>query len=86
MFQFLRLNFEFDAIFIGRKSYEMMQQQNSTEGGEIPGMPALTTILLDNGKSLFHEQDRRIKLSLLDSKTYSSGLVSLRYSVDKREK
>jgi dihydrofolate reductase len=134
-----------DAIFIGRKSYEMMQQQSdSSDGAAIPGMPALIEyvfsktltsvkegavlisgdsiaearsiknlpgkdiwlfggaslydalmkeglvdelwmsvhpILLGSGKRLFQEQSSRRQLRLLDSKTYESGLVSVRYSI-----
>lgn len=134
-----------DAIFIGRKSYEMMQRQSDSNGEAIPGMPALTEyvfsktltsvkegavlisgdsiaearriksqpdkdiwlfggaslydalmkeglvdelwmsvhpILLGSGKRLFREQDSRIRLSLLESKTYETGLVSIRYGVE----
>lgn len=133
-----------DAIFIGRKSYEVMQAQHDNSNGEvIPGMPVLTEyvfsksltsvkegavlisgdsiaearriknlpgkdiwlfggaslydsllkeglvdelwmsvhpILLGSGKRLFLEKEGRTRLRLLDSKTYESGLVSLRYS------
>ncbi|HEY4288547.1 MAG TPA: dihydrofolate reductase family protein [Puia sp.] len=135
-----------DAMFIGRKSYEMAQQQSESSSGEaVPGMPALTEyvfsktltsvkdgailisedsivearriknqpgkdiwlfggaslynslmkeglvdelwmsvhpILLGSGKRLFQEQDSRIRLRLLESKTYETGLVSIRYSVE----
>lgn len=134
-----------DTIFIGRKSYEMMQEHNdSNDNGAIPGMPALATyvfsntlisvkdgaelisgdsiaevrkikgqqgkdiwlfggaslfhtlmkeglvdelwmsvhpILLGGGKSLFQAQDHRNTLTLLKSKAYESGLVSLHYQV-----
>lgn len=134
-----------DAIFIGRKSYEMMQQHSaSSSGEETPGMPALTEyvfsktltsvkegavlisedsiaearsiknqqgkdiwlfggaslgdalmkeglvdelwlsvhpILLGSGKRLFQEQGSRTQLTLMDSKTYETGLVSLHYSI-----
>lgn len=40
-------------------------------------------ILLGSGKPLFRKQDSRIKLTLLESKPYETGLVSLRYSIDK---
>ncbi len=40
-------------------------------------------ILLGDGKLLFHKRDSRINLTLLESKTYKTGLVSLRYSVNK---
>jgi len=38
-------------------------------------------ILLGSGKPLFRRQDYRTQLTLLDSKTYETGLVSLRYKV-----
>lgn len=136
-----------DSMFIGRKSYEMLQQHfDGTNGEIVPGMPILTEyvfsktltsvkngavlisddiinetrrikeltgkdiwlfggasltnslineglvdelwlsvhpILLGSGKPLFQETEHRTKLSLLESKTYESGLVSLRYSIDK---
>lgn len=135
-----------DALFIGRKSYEMAQQYRNKDTGElIPGMPPMTEyvfsktlksvasdavlisensieearriktepgkdiwlyggasltdalmregivdelwlsvhpILLGSGKPLFHEHSNRIKLTLLENKTYETGLVSLRYSVE----
>lgn len=135
-----------DAIFIGRKSYEMMQQQGDNLNGEgAIGMPQLTEyvfsrtltsvkegailisedsiaearriksqpgkdiwlfggaslyhalmkeglvdelwmsvhpILLGSGRRLFHGQDNRRKLTLLESKTYETGLVSVRYSIE----
>lgn len=134
-----------DALFMGRKSYEMMQQYANPDTGEmIPGMPKMTEyvfsntltsvkpgsllisgdsmaqvrtikaqpgkdiwlfggasltdallkeglvdeiwmsvhpILLGNGKRLFQEQNHRTQLTLLESKTYETGLVSLRYRV-----
>jgi|SRR6185312_887487 dihydrofolate reductase len=39
-------------------------------------------ILLGNGKPLFRPKDNRTRLSLLDSKTYKTGLVSLWYKID----
>jgi dihydrofolate reductase len=136
-----------DAVFIGRKSYEVAQQYADSNNGEtIPGMPAMTEyvfsttlksvkkdavlisdnsiaearrikelpgkdiwlfggasltdammkeglvdelwmsvhpILLGSGKQLFRGQDNRTKLTLIESKTYETGLVSLRYSIDK---
>lgn len=42
-------------------------------------------ILLGSGKPLFRSQDSRHKLRLLESKTYETGLVSLRYHIDKTE-
>ena len=135
-----------DALFIGRKSYEMMQQHSDISNGDISsGMPPLTEyifsktltsvkegavlisgdsiaearriknkpgkdiwlfggaslyntlmkeglvdelwlsvhpILLGCGKSLFHEQDHNVKLQLLESKTYETGLISIRYNVE----
>lgn len=136
-----------DSIFIGRKSYEVAQQQSNIDSGDaiIPGMPALITyvfsktlssvkegavlisrdsiaealsiknqpgkdiwlfggaslydafmreglvdelwlsvhpILLGSGKLLFRGQDGRTKLKLLESKTYETGLVSMRYSIE----
>lgn len=133
-----------DAIFIGRKSYQVAQLHADNNHGEtIPGMPLLTEyvfsktlksvkagavlisensiaearkikeqsgkdiwlyggatltdalmkadlvdelwlsvhpILLGNGKHLFHNQNSS-KLRLLESKTYETGLVSLRYHI-----
>ena len=134
-----------DAIFIGRKSYEMAQQYAASNNGEIaPGMPKITEyvfsqtlnwvkegavlisddsiaearrikeqpgkdiwlyggasltdslmkaglvdelwmsvhpVLLGKGKRLFQEQEYRTQLTLLESKTYETGLVSLRYGI-----
>lgn len=128
-----------DAIFIGRKSYELVQGMGDeagipkmknyvfsntlatvAEGDEIisgdvisqakaikngPGKDiwlfggaSLTTalmneslvdelwlsvhpILLGSGKPLFHGISDRIKLTLLETKTYETGLVSLKYSI-----
>lgn len=136
-----------DSIFIGRKSYEMLQQYTDSNNGEtVPGMPKITEyvfsrtltsvkkgavlisdnsivearrikelpgkdiwlfggasltdalikeglvdelwlsvhpILLGSGKPLFRKNDSRTALRLLECKTYESGLVSLRYSIDK---
>jgi dihydrofolate reductase len=136
-----------DAIFIGRKSYEMAQQHAESNSGEmVPGMPTMKEyvfsntlksvkegailisgdsmsearrikeqegkdiwlwggasltdslmkeglvdelwlsvhpILLGNGKPLFREQDKRTQLTLLESKTYETGLVSLKYRIEK---
>lgn len=136
-----------DAMFIGRKSYEMTQQYADSNNEEtIPAMPAITEyvfsrtlksvkegaelitgdsiaearrikelpgkdiwlfggaslssslmkeglvdelwmsvhpILLGNGKPLFHKHDYRTKLTLLESKTYETGLISLRYGISK---
>ncbi|ETZ21978.1 dihydrofolate reductase family protein [Pedobacter sp. V48] len=135
-----------DAIFIGRKSYEIAQQHAENNNGEtIPGMPVMKEyvfskslktvkqgavlmsdnsitqarkikeqsgkdiwlyggaeltdalmkeglvdelwlsvhpILLGDGKTLFGKQNIRRKLTLLQSKTYETGLVSLRYSIN----
>ncbi len=134
-----------DALFIGRKSYEIAQQYaNSNNGEMIPGMPAMTEyvfsktlksvkegaviiandsisearrikelpgkdiwlyggasltevfmkeglvdelwlsvhpILLGSGKQLFQSYGHRTHLTLLESKTYETGLVSLRYGI-----
>ena len=134
-----------DAMFIGRKSYEMMQKHVPENGTEvIPGMPPLKEfvfsntlkdvkqgavlvsndsmaeahrikntpgkdiwlfggaslnrammeaglvdelwlsvhpILLGSGRKLFTEQNHRTNLTLLESKTYETGLVSLRYRI-----
>lgn len=130
-----------DAMFIGRKSYELM---NKIGADAVPNMPRLTEyvfsnslrqvkdgailingnipqhiknivnqpgkdiwlfggssllttlmnlgfvnevwlsvhpIVLGNGKPLFNNIEKRIKLELLHSKTYDTGLVSLTYSV-----
>lgn len=135
---------QIDAIFIGRKSYEMMQQHENSSETAMPGMPVLTEyvfsktlksvkegavliaedaikearkiksgqgkdiwlfggallsdammeaglidelwlsvhpILLGSGKPLFQGHSDRLNLSLLESKTYETGLVSLRYKV-----
>jgi dihydrofolate reductase len=134
-----------DASFIGRKSYEMMQQHQAGGGEAIPGMPKMTEyvfsntlsfvkdgsvlvsgdviaearniknmegkdiwlfggasltdslmqadlideiwlsvhpVLLGRGKLLFSEQLNRKTLKLLESKTYETGLVSLRYGTE----
>lgn len=42
---------------------------------------AVHPILLGSGKPLFSNISRRIKLKLIDTKTYSSGLVSLSYKL-----
>lgn len=39
-------------------------------------------ILLGSGKRLFAEQDHRSRLTLLESKTYETGLVSVRYRIN----
>ncbi len=137
-----------DAVFMGRKSYEVAQQYASSNNGEaIPGMPPMTEyvfsqtlrsvkdgavlvsgdtmsearrikelpgkdiwlyggasltdallqaglvdelwmsvhpILLGSGKPLFRPQPERTTLTLLESKTYDTGLVSLKYQVGKK--
>ncbi|MBB2148176.1 dihydrofolate reductase family protein [Pedobacter gandavensis] len=133
-----------DAIFIGRKSYEIAQKHADSNNGEIvPGMTeyvfsktlktvkegavliaedsmaearrikeqpgkdiwlyggaelsdtlmkeglvdelwlSVHPIILGRGKPLFCEQNSRTKLTLLNSKTYETGLVSLSYSINK---
>lgn len=42
---------------------------------------AVHPIILGGGKPLFSQIDKRILLNLADTKTYSSGLVSLTYSL-----
>lgn len=135
-----------DAMFIGRKSYEIAQQHaDKTNEEALPAMPTMTEyvfsktlktvkdgavlisedsitnarrikeqpgkdiwlyggaelsdalmkeglvdelwlsvhpIILGGGKALFSKQNRRTKLRLLNSKTYETGLVSLRYSIN----
>ena len=136
-----------DAVFIGRKSYEVAQAYAGTNNGQlVPGMPpvkeyvfsrtlkkvkdgtvllsdnameearnikeqpgrdiwlyggtsltdalmkeglvdewwmSVHPILLGSGKPLFRPQNNRTQLTLLDSKVYETGLVSLRYRIDK---
>ncbi|GGN12937.1 hypothetical protein GCM10010967_56210 [Dyadobacter beijingensis] len=136
-----------DAMFVGRKSYEVAQQfAESSNGDAVPGMPPLTEyvfsktlksvkhgavliaenameearkikqqpgkdiwlyggaslmeammneglvdelwlsvhpILLGGGRPLFQQSDHRTYLTLIGSKTYPTGLVSVRYRVDK---
>jgi len=138
-----------DAIFIGRKSYEMAQQYAEGNDGElVPGMPPVTEyvfsntlksvkdgavlisddsiaeakrikmgpgrdiwlfggasltealmqaglvdelwmsvhpVLLGSGKPLFHEKSNRTLLTLLESKAYDTGLVSLRYGINNEQ-
>lgn len=42
---------------------------------------AVHPIILGSGKQLFSDIKKRIKLKLVDSKTYSTGLVSLTYTL-----
>jgi len=44
---------------------------------------AVYPILLGGGKLLFHDISERIALKLLNNKVYSSGLVSLKYAIEK---
>ena len=44
---------------------------------------AVHPVLLGGGKPLLRDLSERINLKLIDSKTYSSGLVSLTYAVQK---
>jgi dihydrofolate reductase len=134
-----------DAVFMGRKSYELAQKMN-TDGNEMPGMPKMTEyvfsntlknakediiivngdiekeitkiknsegkdiwlfggaelisalmnaglvdelwlavhpVLLGGGKPLFINITKRINLKLTESKTYDTGLVSLKYEFKK---
>jgi dihydrofolate reductase len=43
---------------------------------------AVHPIILGSGKQLFNNIDGRKKLKLLDQRSYSTGLVSLRYATD----
>ncbi|WP_207423110.1 dihydrofolate reductase family protein [Desertivirga brevis] len=136
-----------DALFIGRKSYEIAQQYAENNGGKIvsdipdateyifsntlknvkdgavlisgdsitqvrkikeqPGKDiwlfggasltdvlmqeglvdelwlSVHPILLGRGKPLFREREKPIPLTLLESKTYETGLVSLKYRIEK---
>jgi len=42
---------------------------------------AIHPILLGSGKSLFHDITGRLKLNLIESKTYDTGLVSVKYAL-----
>ena len=44
---------------------------------------AVHPILLDGGKPLFSNINKRIHLKLVDSKTYSTGLVNLTYELNR---
>jgi dihydrofolate reductase len=135
---------QIDAIFIGRKSYEVAQQFAGSNGEIIPDMPALAEyvfsktlksvkngailiaedamdearrikqqpgkdiwlyggaslteammneglvdelwlsvhpILLGSGRPLFAQSNSRASLTLIDSKVYPTGLLSLRYGI-----
>lgn len=39
-------------------------------------------VLLGSGKALFREKESRTKITLLESKTYETGLISLRYAIN----
>ncbi len=135
-----------DAVFIGRKSYEVAQAYAKENDGQLaPGMPPVKTyvfsttlksvngdavlvshnaidearkiktqpgkaiwlyggasltdafmqeglvdelwlsvhpILLGGGKLLFQSRNSRTRLTLLENRTYDTGLVSLRYQLD----
>ena len=43
---------------------------------------AIHPIILGNGKALFSDIKNRVSLNLIDTKTYSSGLVSLSYRIN----
>jgi dihydrofolate reductase len=139
-----------DAVFMGRKSYDVAQQFAESNSGEvIPGMPPLTEyvfsktlrsvkngavlvaedamdearkikeqpgkdiwlyggaslveammneglvdelwlsvhpILLGSGRLLFPQSSSRTHLTLINSMAYGTGLLSLRYSVNKNKK
>ena len=45
---------------------------------------AVHPILLGSGKPLFNNIEDRIKLTLIDTKTYSKGLVSLTYNIGEK--
>ena len=46
-------------------------------------MLAVHPIVLGAGKALFADLNKRIQMQLIDSKTFSSGLIQLIYSVNK---
>ncbi len=46
---------------------------------------AVHPIILGGGKPLFSKTNNRIPLTLTDSKSYSSGLVALTYSLDSKK-
>ena len=135
-----------DSMFIGRKSYEVLQEHaKNSEEELVPGLPPMTEyvfsntlsevkegavliagdsiqearrikeqagkdiwlfggasltdalmkeglvdelwlsvhpILLGSGRPLFRGQDKRTQLRLLESKSYETGLVSLKYRID----
>ncbi len=41
-------------------------------------------LLLGKGKQLFQDMEERVKLKLIDTKVYPTGLVSLQYEVEKK--
>lgn len=46
---------------------------------------AVHPVLLGGGKPLFHNIEARINLILVDTKTYSTGLISLTYSLEHKK-
>jgi dihydrofolate reductase len=46
---------------------------------------AVHPVLLGGGKPLFHDIKERVKLTLVEAKTYSGGVVSLTYNVGQKE-
>ncbi|HEY0067782.1 MAG TPA: dihydrofolate reductase family protein [Flavisolibacter sp.] len=46
---------------------------------------AVHPIILGGGKPLFSNINNRVPLTLIDSKTYSTGLVSLTYTVEQKQ-
>ena len=45
---------------------------------------AVYPIVLGGGKPLFHDIEERVKLSLIEAKTYSRGVVGLTYNVGQK--
>jgi len=132
-----------DSLFIGRKSYELMQAMGEAASANFPKMKeyvfsntlkevkagavlvngdaaeavknirqkpgkdiwlfgganltayflehelidhlwlSVHTVLLGSGKRLFPERDHRTLLQLIETKTYDTGLVSLKYDLKK---
>jgi dihydrofolate reductase len=46
---------------------------------------AVYPILLGSGKPLFNNIKHRIKLTLLNTKSYSTGLISLTYDIGQKQ-
>ena len=66
-----------DAIFIGRKSYEMVQQQSDTSNEEaISGMPLLTEYVFSKTLTSVKEGD-----VLISGDSIAGYLVALRYII-----